>query len=596
MIGRLLDRLPRMPLPEFYGVYWAARRPRQDSSRIDQLVAVAFLVELLALAGIAVVAGLGRGTPGALAWCLLLWLVAGAADVMSSLADSKLGRMTGYVGVNASLRALVRSLFALAALAVAGNGAGAMAYLVVVAVLHLCWAVMTTLARWLAGLQAPLMYDPAAGRQGERFLDYAGIYAVAVGTPPALVAAEAVVLAAGLVPSLLWVGLGTGLALVVAQLGVTLARFRRCRNRVGSDADAVAAELGRLDPSYIFYLDSSVGMTGYVVNQWLPVFDLAPQAGFVMVRVSSELPMVLATHLPIVYAPTPRQVERLTLPTIRAAFYAGFALKNAQLMRNPALTHVMLNHGDSDKASSFNATASAYDELWVAGRAAVERYDSAGIHVSPERYALVGRPQVESLHVGPLNQEPRIILYAPTWEGYYNETDYTSLDRFGVELVTWLLRNHPEVRIWFKPHPASGRFRVAMLTAKLGVSNLLREAGNGHVLVDELGYTLNEAINRADVMVTDVSSVASDFLATRRPLVVSNPAGLSEAEFAARYPSLISAYRVEPGLATAAEVFSHALGDDPLADARRTAAEYILGDHPLGPQHTFNQALARVTS
>ncbi len=585
-----------MPLPELFGVYWAARRPRFDAAKIDKLVALAFGVELLALLGMVVAAGFGGGTSVALAWCLALWLVASVVDGAGATVDSRIGRMTGYVGVSAPLRALVRALFAMAALAAAGRGAAAIGYLLVVAVLHLAWAVMGTLARWLSGLQAPLWYDPKAPRQDADFTAYARLYAVAVGTPPALIAAEAVALAGSLLPGLLPFLVAGAVVVVAAALGLALVRFRALRATVDADSDAVAAELARLQPSYIFYLESSVGMTRYVVNQWLPVFDRAPQAGFVMVRVSSELPLVVATHLPIVYAPTPRQVERLTLPSVRAAFYPGFAPKNAQLMRNPALTHVMLNHGDSDKASSFNATAAAYDELWVAGRAAVDRYEGAGIHVPPERYALIGRPQTESLLVGPLAQEPKIILYAPTWEGYYSETDYTSLDRFGPELVAWLLEHHPEARIWFKPHPASGRFRVSMLAARLKVNALLREAGAGHVLVDDLGYSLNEAINHADVMITDVSSVASDFLATRRPLVVTNPAGLDAAEFCTRYPSLTAAYRVEPDLAGAQAVFGEVLGDDPLAEARREAAEYILGDHPQGPQHTFNEALARVTA
>lgn len=585
-----------MPLPEFYGVYWAARRPSVSPRRGQIWAVVAAMLEALALVAIVVVGVVVPHWSSVMILVVLLWAVAGLLDASITVDDSKIARMTSYVGVGPNLRALLRSMVAMAVLGLVQEAMTGVAYLIVVVLAQLAWGFAGTLSRWLYGLQAPLVYDSSRVTQSETFTKYRRAYAAAVTVPMPLLFAEAVVLASALFPAAVPFTTALAVAVIVWWVVASVLRWRRIRGEIASDTQAVIDQLTDHAPSYIFYVNCSVGASKYVSNQWLPTFDLAPTPGFVMVREASELPILTAGDLPIIYAPGPREVERLTVPSVRAAFYAGFALKNNQLLRDPRIKHVMLNHGDSDKASSFNAQATAYDELWVAGQVAVDRYLNAGIELSPERFALIGRPQTESLTVGALDQSPRIVLYAPTWEGYYDETDYTSLDHMGEAMISWLLAEHPEVRIWFKPHPSTGRVRVSMLEAKARIDDLLRAAGPDNVLVDSAGLSLTEAMNRADVLLTDVSSVASDFLATRRPLVVTNPGGLPDAEFEKTYPSLVSAYRLAADVSNAADVFADALGDDPMADARLDAARYILGDHPDGPQSTFDREMARITS
>lgn len=581
-------------MPEFYSVYWAARRPAGNAQRSEIWAVWAALLEAVLLVGVAVAAAVAHG--GVFPVWLILWFLAGLLDVSITTNDTKVARMTSYVAVGPNLRALLRSLFALAALASVDAGPIVLAYLGVVVVTQLVWGFVGTLSRWLFGLQAPLVYEPGQARQPEAFWKYRRAYAPAVGLPPALLVAETIVLGAAMVPAFWPLAVVAAAALLLGWTAVYTVRWRRVRSQTASDTQTVVDELASCEPRYAFYVDCSVGMSKYVSNQWLPTFDASPVRGFVMVREASELPILTAGKLPVIYAPGPRQVERLTVPTVKVAFYAGFGLKNTQLLRDPELKHVMLNHGDSDKASSFNAQATAYDELWVAGQAAVDRYLDAGVDLEPDRFALIGRPQVESLKPGPLNQEPRIVLYAPTWEGYYDDSDYTSLDHMGEAMISWLLAEHPEVRIWFKPHPSTGRLRVSMLTAKAKIDDLLRAAGPDNVLVDAEGLSLSEAMNRADLLLTDVSSVASDFLATRRPLVVTNPGSMSAEEFETAYPSLVSAYRLDADMSDAQQVFAEALGTDPRAAARVEASRYILGDHPDGPQQTFNRAMARITS
>jgi hypothetical protein len=189
-----------------------------------------------------------------------------------------------------------------------------------------------------------------------------------------------------------------------------------------------------------------------------------------------------------------------------------------------------------------------------------------------------------------------VLVYAPTFEGYFEQTTHSSLDSMGVALVRRVLAARPDVQVWFRPHPASGVVRPSMLTAIDEISALLSAAPGGHVVATGPGSTINDCLARADVLVADVSSVISDFLQTERAVIVCDPDGLPAAEFGSRYPSQAGSYRVGPDLAGFDAALTAALGDDPLRAERLAMKRYVLGDPPGGPQAAFAANLARVTA
>ena len=123
-------------------------------------------------------------------------------------------------------------------------------------------------------------------------------------------------------------------------------------------------------------------------------------------------------------------------PHLRVVLYPTNVVKNNHMIRLHGLRHAFIGHGDSDKAGSFSPVTRVYDEIWVAGEAGRDRYVTAGEGVRPEQVRLVSRPQTAGLVRRPVGAGPvPTVLYAPTWEGFYDESDYCSVAAPGLEAV-----------------------------------------------------------------------------------------------------------------------------------------------------------------
>jgi CDP-Glycerol:Poly(glycerophosphate) glycerophosphotransferase len=596
--GRALGNLGRAPVPEWEEVARAAW-PGHLPARLVELAGRSRLPVLaISVVGLVLAAWLRLPWLGLAAWTL-----GAAGEWLATPADSPIGRLLDLVGFRAALRGLLKSLIATALVftTVTAPLVG-LGYLMVVLFVQLAWTLQPVLATWLSRSAPPLRYLPGTATQPAAFTHHARAYARGVGTPGALVLIEFVALAKALAAGVGMMPTGFDLAIaaalvVVALLytGWTLVAARGVHATQVALGEELLAELAAADPAFLVYVSLAARQSRYIVNQWLPALDALPQSGFLMVREGSQLAPLTPTRHWVVYAPGSRDVERLTLPGIRAAFYLAYGERNGQLLREPHLLHVMLLHGDSDKATSANGMARAFDEVWVAGPAAVERYRAAGVAVHDRSFVLIGRPQVADLPVGPTTHGRPVVLYAPTFEGYYDQTSHSSLDTMGVDLVRGLLADG-RVDVWFRPHPASGVSQPAMLAAIAEITAMLRGASGGHVVAADRNLTLSECLSEADVLVSDISSVATDYLFTERPVVTCDPAGLAQADFVAAYPTQAASYLLHPGLAELGGVLDDVLGPDPLRATRVAMKRHVLGDPQGGPQVAFAAQVARITA
>ncbi len=389
-------------------------------------------------------------------------------------------------------------------------------------------------------------------------------------------------------------------ATVVLLLTATAAAALWARSFLRSDrleqhTAALEDAIARTGARTVLYFSGDREST-YQVNQWMPVIERLEEPVLILLREAGHLNRMPPTRHPVIVCPRHRDVEVALAADPLIALYVATAGRNIHFLRYGRPLHVFLNHGDSDKVSSANPVVKVYDRLFVAGPLAIERYRDAGIDLGDDRFEVVGRPQLDRLlHSGDrVGDGPPTLLYAPTWEGFFEAADYSSVERQGVALIEHVLANHPGVRVVFKPHPASGTVRPGARAAVERITALLRRAGEPHVLAaDHPELDLLDWFDRADVLLSDISAVVTDFLATDKPYLVTNPRRLSHEEFRARFPSHHAAYVVAEDLSDLDQHLSAAFGADPLAEHRADMRRRVLGDTPEGAFPVFVAALER---
>lgn len=386
----------------------------------------------------------------------------------------------------------------------------------------------------------------------------------------------------------------TGVALT-ATLAVTTVSSLRFR-RSGRDEryreeleDAIRATGAQI----IVYFSGDREAT-YQLKQWMPVLEKLERPLLILLRERGHLERMGETRWPVLVCRRHADVEIALVTDPRVVLYVGTAGKNIHFLRYGRPKHIFLNHGDSDKVSSANPVAKVYDQLFVAGQVGIDRYRAAGIELADERFRIVGRPQLDEVLEGRrrIGDGPPTLLYAPTWEGYFDSADYSSLERMGPALIEHVLTRHPDVRVVFKPHPTSGLVRPGARAAQARVTAMLRAAGPPHVLaMDQPELDLLDWFDRSDVLLSDISAVVTDFLQTDKPYLVTNPRGLPLEQFHAMFPSHRAAYVVAHDLAGFEAQLHDAFGPDTLAADRAQMKVAVLGEHPQGPLASFVAAL-----
>ncbi len=403
----------------------------------------------------------------------------------------------------------------------------------------------------------------------------------------ATIALGAVIATAGL-PG--WLLLVVALAGAPVSAAVLASAIRRTLASKRADR-GIQPALERLQPEFAVYYAAVTGAQ-YQLGMWLPYLERLNRPFVVITRSPQTVPTIAKlTSAPVVVPKPGREMsarlDAMVVPSMRAAFYVQGSPGNQTFQRYHRLTHVWLNHGDSDKQANFHPRHASYDKLFVSGQQGVDRYAAHGIEVAPEKFAIVGRPQIESIQVRdqllPAGA-PRTVLYAPTWKGGRPSTNYSSLP-VGEAIVTALLARGSTVI--FRPHPLSyndkaDAARIRAIHARLQEDQ--RAHGRPHVWGRKAETTWDVAacFNASDALVTDVSSIASDYLASGKPFAMVAVTAGGDA-FRNEFPMSRVAYLIEFDLSTLDAVLDHLHAadpaGDPLAEPRRAYRTYCLGEH-----------------
>ena len=364
-----------------------------------------------------------------------------------------------------------------------------------------------------------------------------------------------------------------GLLAVTGVAKILIARRRR---------QQVPKALARYAPDVVLYTGRPDDAS-YQLTMWLPYLRRTG-CKFVIITRNAVPAAALAelTDVPVVEVRAVGDLDRYVVPSLRAALYVNASSANGALVRFQHLTHVYIGHGDSDKPPSYNPTHALYDEIFAAGPAATRRYAAHGVRIAPEKFRVVGRPQVEEVQPAgrPIGEvaEP-VVLYAPTWRGHVEETMLYSLPR-AERIVRALLDRGTTVV--FRPHPFSYDFPddsavIRRVHALLEAER--RRTGRAHLwgAAAERERSVLECLNLCDALVTDVSSVVSDHLQSGKPFaMVAVPS--EPVPFVAEYPVAAAAYVIRGDLTDLEEQLDQMLGPDPLRERRLAVRADYLGD------------------
>lgn len=342
-------------------------------------------------------------------------------------------------------------------------------------------------------------------------------------------------------------------------------------------------------PEVILYSSGPRGV-GYQTNMWIPVLErLNVRVGIVLrnLYIFNELD---STDIPIYYIKGIRELEQLEEVGVKTILYPANFVKNAQALRFYNLNHFFINHGESDKVVNQSKFLRAYDKLLVAGPLAEKRLDDANLALREGQVIHVGRPQVELCLNLIENKSKRIktVLYAPTWEGFVEEANYSSVNHFGFEMFQTLAESG-RYRILFKPHPFTGISKVSEVDMyKRKMYRLAKDFENVSSYGNETD--IHSLMNESDIMITDISSVLNDYLYTRKPMVLMKVQNRAIDMLHKEFPSTKAAYILEDAYKIKTLIDSIEKYDE-LWDSRKEVCKYSLGDFKNGSMNRFKEVI-----
>lgn len=318
-----------------------------------------------------------------------------------------------------------------------------------------------------------------------------------------------------------------------------LRRLRRSRffprtvvDRRGED---LALATARFDAAVMVYFPGALDTT-YQITPWLPTFEAVHRAHrLVLVCQDSRVAAMLRrdSSFPVVTIARYGTLDGiLGRSEVKLALYVSHLPRNFESLRFSSLLHAYIGHGDSDKGVSASNQLKAYDFVFAPGQAAVERIERRLMRFdAAEHCRIVGQPL--TLSAPPAAEggaaTAGAVLYAPTWEGAQPSVAYSSVLSHGEALVRGLLADG-RFPVIYRPHPLIGVTSPAYAVADRAVREAIAAAGAPHRVITADEESLEASFARADALICDVSAVATGWLPSLKPLIVtvsSGPAAVS---------------------------------------------------------------------
>lgn len=348
------------------------------------------------------------------------------------------------------------------------------------------------------------------------------------------------------------------------------------------------SDLSEIDAKVVLYLTGNES-SAYQGNMWLDVLEKINIKTVVVVRDYNILYGLSKTKLPIVYIELFNDLELLENIGVKTVLYPANGSKNTQPLRLYRLNHYFINHGESDKVVNQSKLLMAYDKLLLSGEIAYKRLLEAKLPLRENQITFVGRPQVELFlkikNIGKI----KTILYAPTWEGFVEEANYTSINEYGLKLINQLKKlSEKGYVVYFKPHPFTARTKRNNID--LYYKNILKIVKNSNISLVNEKCSIYDYMNECDLMITDVSSIISDFLYTQKPMILTNSRKNEQYEINKNFYSTKALYILDEPFLLQELIYSIDKNDF-LKNTRVDTKNKILGEISEGYLKKFTEVL-----
>ena len=341
-------------------------------------------------------------------------------------------------------------------------------------------------------------------------------------------------------------------------------------------------ELHKYQPDFILYFSGNSKST-YQINSWLPLLSIIKFKFVIFLREHHHYGNLENSEYPIVFLKDTIDIEKnSSITSIKAALYTTNVGKNIHLIRDIRIKHIFIGHGDSDKSGSANNLMKLYDHMFVAGDAHIDRMNKNNI-VTPENYFYkIGRPQLELLSKKKKSSNKKInLLYAPTWEGYYENSCYSSLNIIHNQLEEYINKNKSTVDFLFRPHPHTGVVNKKYNNIKKRLMNLTNYKYNN----------LHDCFQFADILITDISGILSDFIYLNKPIILYHPEVIDNIK--SECPISSCCYILDKN-SSITDLIKKIKYDDYLLEDRMKMKSYIMGDDKLSYIKKFSNALKSI--
>ena len=348
--------------------------------------------------------------------------------------------------------------------------------------------------------------------------------------------------------------------------------------------EATIAEARELlaEPEIIIYFFGGMGQT-YQIKQWIDTFIELNKKHKIIVVVRSEAVQKYFKQLlpfPIKFCNTINQVLSFyATSNPKVVIYINNGFKNFQSLIYEDALHIHINHGESDKSSDHSNQVKGYDYIFVHGPNGYNNYMKYLIKLDPKQLVMTGRPQLDFITPIKLNTFGRkVILYAPTWEATHRSMNYTSVDKYGEQIVKSILDDNRYYFI-YKPHPNLG---ANDKNVKEIHQSLLKKIAKNKYATTITNEDVNNIYPIIDFAIFDMSSIMTDYLNVDKPFMLADVFD-PEVHTVSDYNVLKGCNRLNrENIDDIMDIIDAEIEDDLMGERRRKVKELYLGKYKKG--------------